>query len=352
MTRTVFHGGKVFDGTMAPLADADVVIADGKIVEVGTGLDGDEGIDCAGKALLPGLFDTHVHLTGTYEDDELTIQHRPFSYGFYQTPANLLTTIRLGITSVRDAGGADAGSARRSGTACSSARGCRWRSRCSARPPGTTTTCSPAVASAPAGCPTRGSPRACVTASTAFGEGARGDPCRGRRDQDRVLGRLLLTGRRSEAPAFRAGRARHDRADGRGPGPLGHVARARARGHQARRARGRPLDRARHVPGPGVRRADGRARHLARADADGGRHYRGAGQRREARAGDPREVPGARPSGVRRDATGRRGRREGRDGHRRRRDAARLEPQRADAHGEQRVHARTGAARRRCRRPS
>ena len=109
MTRTVFHGGRIFDGTMAPLADADLVIDGGKIVEVGPGLDGDEGVDCAGKALLPGLFDTHVHLTGTYEDDELTIQHRPFSYGFYQTPANLLTTIRLGITSVRDAGGADAG---------------------------------------------------------------------------------------------------------------------------------------------------------------------------------------------------------------------------------------------------
>jgi imidazolonepropionase-like amidohydrolase len=107
--RTVFRGGKVFDGTMAPLADADVVIEEGRIVEVGPGLDGDEGVDCAGKALLPGLFDAHVHLTGTYEDDELTIQHRPFSYGFYQTPANLMTTLRLGITSVRDAGGADAG---------------------------------------------------------------------------------------------------------------------------------------------------------------------------------------------------------------------------------------------------
>jgi imidazolonepropionase-like amidohydrolase len=105
----VFHGGKVFDGTMAPLANADIAIEDGTIVEVGSGLDGDDGVDCAGKALLPGLFDTHVHLTGTYEDDELTIQHRPFSYGFYQTPKNLLTTIGLGITSVRDAGGADAG---------------------------------------------------------------------------------------------------------------------------------------------------------------------------------------------------------------------------------------------------
>ena len=107
--RTVFHGGKVFDGTMAPLADGDVAIEDGRVVDVGPGLDGDESVDCAGKALFPGLFDTHVHLTGAYEDDELTVQHRPFSYGFYQTPKNLLTTIKLGITSVRDAGGADAG---------------------------------------------------------------------------------------------------------------------------------------------------------------------------------------------------------------------------------------------------
>ena len=94
--RTVFHGGRLFDGTMAPLAEADVVIEDGRIVGVGPGLDGDEDVDCTGKALLPGLFDTHVHVTGTYEDDELTIQHRPFSYGFYQTPKNLLTTIELG----------------------------------------------------------------------------------------------------------------------------------------------------------------------------------------------------------------------------------------------------------------
>ena len=107
--RTVFHGGKVFDGTGTALADGDLVIENGKVVEIGAGLDGDGGVDCTGKALLPGLFDCHVHLTGTYEDDELTVQHRPFSYGFYQTPKNLLTTIAIGITSVRDAGGADAG---------------------------------------------------------------------------------------------------------------------------------------------------------------------------------------------------------------------------------------------------
>jgi imidazolonepropionase-like amidohydrolase len=109
VARTVFHGGRVFDGTGADLAAADVAIEDGRIVDVGTGLDGDEAIDCDGKALLPGLFDAHIHLTSRYEDDELTNQHRPFSYRFYVVPEILRTTLALGITTVRDAGGADAG---------------------------------------------------------------------------------------------------------------------------------------------------------------------------------------------------------------------------------------------------
>lgn len=36
--RTVFHGGQVFDGTGAALAHADVVVSDGRIVGVGSGL--------------------------------------------------------------------------------------------------------------------------------------------------------------------------------------------------------------------------------------------------------------------------------------------------------------------------
>ena len=313
MTRTVFHGGKVFDGTMAPLADADVVIEDGKIVEVGPGLDGDEGIDCAGKALLPGLFDTHVHLTGTYEDDELTIQHRPFSYGFYQTPANLLTTIQLGITSVRDAGGADAGL--RMAVHDGLLVGPRMQVSITmlSQTAGHNDEVLPSggverrLAALP-GVPQRRLRRRRRRAS----EGPRGGPCRRRRDQDRVLRRVLLARRRSDAPALRPGRARHDRAHGRRPRPLGDVARARARRHQARGARGRAFDRTRHLPRSGVRRADGGARHLARADPHRRRHDRGAGQRREARPRDPREVQGSGPSGVRRDASCGRGRREGR----------------------------------------
>ncbi|MEZ0236278.1 MAG: amidohydrolase family protein [Actinomycetota bacterium] len=110
MGRTVFHGGTVFDGSGSPPASADVVIEDGRIVEVGSGLDGDDGIDCARKALLPGLFDCHVHLGFRYEDfDEYARMQEPFSLGFYRSIQNLRTTIGLGITTVRDASGADAG---------------------------------------------------------------------------------------------------------------------------------------------------------------------------------------------------------------------------------------------------
>jgi imidazolonepropionase-like amidohydrolase len=110
MTRVVFHGGRLFDGTGAAVADGDVLIEDGRIVEVGSGLDGDEGVDCAGKTLLPGLFDTHVHLLSRYEDfDEVRVLHEPFSLPFYRVAENCRRTLACGITTVRDAGGADAG---------------------------------------------------------------------------------------------------------------------------------------------------------------------------------------------------------------------------------------------------
>src|SRR5262249_36548789 len=102
MTRTVFRGGRVFDGTGAGIAGAGVVMEEGRIVDVGPGLDGDEAVECGGKTLLPGLFDCHIHLMGRYEDRELEVAHRPFSYAFYLAPANLRTTLALGITTVRD----------------------------------------------------------------------------------------------------------------------------------------------------------------------------------------------------------------------------------------------------------
>lgn len=106
--RTVFSGGKVFDGTGAPVTEADIAVEDGLIAEVGAGLDGDEQVDVSGSTLLPGLFDTHVHVMFGHIDLWRHLQ-TPFSYRFYDAIKNLDATIRLGITTVRDAGGADLG---------------------------------------------------------------------------------------------------------------------------------------------------------------------------------------------------------------------------------------------------
>jgi imidazolonepropionase-like amidohydrolase len=108
MTRRVFTGGQVLDGTGAPVASADVAVQDGRVVEVGPGLDGDESVDCTGATLLPGLFDAHVHVMMSGVDTLRQLQ-TPFSYGFYEAVHNLRRTLAQGITSVRDAGGADLG---------------------------------------------------------------------------------------------------------------------------------------------------------------------------------------------------------------------------------------------------
>jgi imidazolonepropionase-like amidohydrolase len=106
--RTVFSGALVFDGTGAPPAEADVAVEGEWIADVGRGLDGDESVDVSGLTLLPGLFDTHVHVMFGHIDMWRFLQE-PFSYRFYDAILNLDATLSAGITSVRDAGGADLG---------------------------------------------------------------------------------------------------------------------------------------------------------------------------------------------------------------------------------------------------
>jgi len=108
MTRIVFRGGRVFDGTGTDPAPADVAIEDRRIVAVGAGLDGDEEVDVAGRTVLPGLFDCHTHVTISSVDLWGAVQ-QPFSYQFYQAARNLQATLSIGITTIRDAGGADLG---------------------------------------------------------------------------------------------------------------------------------------------------------------------------------------------------------------------------------------------------
>jgi len=106
--RLVFRGGRVFDGTGAAPSPAEVAVEDGRIVDVGPSLDGDEAIDVGGRTILPGFFDCHVHVTVSHLDTLRQID-TPFSYQFYEAARNLERTLAVGITSIRDAGGADLG---------------------------------------------------------------------------------------------------------------------------------------------------------------------------------------------------------------------------------------------------
>jgi imidazolonepropionase-like amidohydrolase len=106
--RTLFSGGQVFDGSGSAPAAGDVVIEDGRFVQIGSGLDGDERVDVSGQTLLPGLFDCHTHVLVSHVD-MWKIAQAPFSLMFYEAMHNLRRTLDVGITTIRDAGGADLG---------------------------------------------------------------------------------------------------------------------------------------------------------------------------------------------------------------------------------------------------
>ncbi|MDQ3127094.1 MAG: amidohydrolase family protein [Chloroflexota bacterium] len=108
MTRTVLRGGHVFDGTGRDPEIADVAMENGRIVGVSTGLDGDVEVDVRERTILPGLFDCHTHVCISNVDLWGHVQ-APFSRQFYEAAKNLQKTLAIGITSVRDAGGADLG---------------------------------------------------------------------------------------------------------------------------------------------------------------------------------------------------------------------------------------------------
>jgi dihydroorotase len=68
----VIRGGQVVDSTGT--RDGDVLIVDGQIVEVGTGLKGDRELDAGGCVVAPGLVDLHVHLREPGGEDAETIE--------------------------------------------------------------------------------------------------------------------------------------------------------------------------------------------------------------------------------------------------------------------------------------
>jgi dihydroorotase len=76
-THRLFRGGQAVDAAHASPRRLDILVsAEGKIEKVALEITppaGAEVIDCAGKILLPGLFDMHVHLREPGREDEETI---------------------------------------------------------------------------------------------------------------------------------------------------------------------------------------------------------------------------------------------------------------------------------------
>jgi imidazolonepropionase-like amidohydrolase len=114
MSNVYIHNGTLIDGNGGePIKNAAVVIENDKITATGvaTSLPKPQGatvIDAQGGYILPGLIDTHVHMMLEYSSPA-QMMNQPFSLRFYQSMNYMKKTLDIGITTVRDAGGADLG---------------------------------------------------------------------------------------------------------------------------------------------------------------------------------------------------------------------------------------------------
>ena len=112
MDRIAFRNANLFDsrkGVMRP--NATVVVEGGDIADVlfdATRVDAAQSFDLAGKALLPGLIDCHVHVTAVTHD-VLRLSMQPPSLITAQAKQVLEGMLMRGFTTVRDAAGADFG---------------------------------------------------------------------------------------------------------------------------------------------------------------------------------------------------------------------------------------------------
>ena len=61
MSEIAIRGGSVVDGTGAEGYEADVLVRDGRIAAIGSGLRAARELDASGCVVAPGFIDIHTH---------------------------------------------------------------------------------------------------------------------------------------------------------------------------------------------------------------------------------------------------------------------------------------------------
>lgn len=115
MTQIIFENAMVLDPDRGELVgERTVLVENGMVAAVGgvavRGKDA-QVYDLAGKVLMPGLCDAHVHVTAV-TPDFAALRHWSPSYVAARAADVLNGMLKRGFTTVRDAGGADFGLAR------------------------------------------------------------------------------------------------------------------------------------------------------------------------------------------------------------------------------------------------
>lgn len=120
---TVIHAEHVLvDAASEPTGQATITVTDGRIVNIVDGWqpvpEGATMVHLAGKTVVPGLIDLHVHLTGDPGGDFWKEAVEPDEWGVVVGAKNARVTALAGFTTVREAGsGPENGFALRRGTA-------------------------------------------------------------------------------------------------------------------------------------------------------------------------------------------------------------------------------------------
>lgn len=107
---TLYTGGRIFDGKDKMIDGHAVAVEAGKIVRIASTAEFDgftgETVDTSGGTLMPGLMDAHVHiLYGAEPNPSVKLEDMSAAQITLRGMEHANTTLRGGITAIRDCGG-------------------------------------------------------------------------------------------------------------------------------------------------------------------------------------------------------------------------------------------------------